>query len=306
MEIHLPIAEMPVSAGLVLAMSAAVGFISGIFGIGGGFLMTPLLVFLGIPHAVAVATVAPQIAAASTTGLLASMRRGALDLRLGGVLLGGGIPGTLLGVLFFEALRRIGQLELVITLSYVLLLTAIGGLMLVESLRDLARNDRESAPRPRRRRPIWFALPLRIRFPRSGIHMSVLPPIAVAAAIGFVGAVLGIGGGFLVVPALIYLFRVPTAVAVGTSLFQILFSALAATVFHAATNRSVDMILAFLLILGGVFGAQFGARAARNVRGGQFRLLLALIVLAVAARFLMEIGIRPADPFSLGPTEFRS
>lgn len=307
MEFYLPIAELPVNVGLILAMSAAVGFISGMFGVGGGFLMTPLLIFLGIPPAVAVATVAPQITAASTTGALAYWRRRALDLRLGTVLLFGGIVGTLLGVLFFNAMRRVGQLELVITLSYVLLLSTIGSLMLVESLRSLVRKRRETTPRMRRRpRPVWFALPLRMRFPRSGLYMSVIPPVLVAAAIGFAGAVLGIGGGFMVVPALIYLFRIPTAVVVGTSLFQILFTAVAATLFHAVTNHSVDMILALLLILGGVFGAQFGARAARNVKGEQFRLLLALIVLAVAARFLTEIGVRPADPFSLGLTEFRS
>ncbi len=307
MEFYLPIAELPVNVGLILAMSAAVGFISGMFGVGGGFLMTPLLIFLGIPPAVAVATVAPQISAASTTGALAYWRRRALDLRLGTVLLFGGVVGTLLGVLFFNAMRRVGQLELVITLSYVVLLTTIGSLMLIESLRSLLRKRREATPRMRRRpRPAWFGLPFRMRFPRSGLYMSAIPPVLVAAAIGFVGAVLGIGGGFMVVPALIYLFRIPTAVVVGTSLFQILFTAVAATLFHAVTNHSVDMILALLLILGGVFGAQFGARAARNVKGEQFRLLLALIVLAVAARFVTEIGVRPADPFSLGLTEFRS
>lgn len=300
MEFYLPIAEMPVHVGLVLAMSAAVGFISGMFGIGGGFLMTPLLIFIGIPPAVAVASVAPQIAAASTTGVLAHWRRRALDLRLGLVLLAGGVAGTLLGVLFFNAMRRVGRLEPIITLSYAALLGAIGGFMLVESVRAVLRARNGAVVDPRRRpRPRWFGLPFRMRFPQSKVHMSVIPPLAVAAVIGFVGAVLGIGGGFLVVPALIYLFRIPTEVVVGTSLFQILFTAIAATLFHAATNHSVDLILAMLLMFGGVFGAQFGAQAGKSLKGDSFRLLLALILLATGARFVLDMVVEPHEPFSI-------
>ncbi len=307
MEFYLPIAELPVNVGLILAMSAAVGFISGMFGVGGGFLMTPLLIFVGIPPAVAVATVSPQITAASTTGALAYWRRRALDVRLGLVLLGGGIVGTLLGVLFFNAMRRVGQLELVITISYVTLLGAIGSLMFVESVRSILRRRRGRVVPPRRLpRPWYFGLPLRLRFPQSRLYMSVIPLVTLSVAIGFVGAVLGIGGGFMVVPALIYLFRIPTAVVVGTSLFQILFTMIAATILHAVTNHSVDIVLAVLLIVGSVFGAQFGARAARNIKGEQFRLLLALIVLAVAVRFIFEIGVTPADPFSVVISEIRS
>ena len=300
MEFYLPIAEMPVHVGLVLAMSAAVGFISGMFGIGGGFLMTPLLIFIGIPPAVAVASVAPQIAAASTTGVLAHWRRRALDLRLGLVLLAGGVAGTLLGVLFFNAMRRVGRLEPIITLSYAALLGAIGGFMLVESVRAVLRARNGAVVDPRRRpRPRRFGLPFRMRFPQSKVHMSVIPPLAVAAVIGFVGAVLGIGGGFLVVPALIYLFRIPTEVVVGTSLFQILFTAIAATLFHAATNHSVDLILAMLLMFGGVFGAQFGAQAGKSLKGDSFRLLLALILLATAVRFVLDMVVEPHEPFSI-------
>ncbi len=307
MEFYLPIAEMPVNVGLVLAMSAAVGFVSGMFGIGGGLLMTPLLIFIGIPPAVAVASVSPQVTAASTTGALAYWRRRALDLRLGLVMLAGGVVGTLIGVLFFNAMRRVGQLEVIITSSYALMLGAVGGLMLVESARALlrARGGRAAAPRRRRPRPRWFALPLRMRFPRSGVYMSAIPPLGVGAVIGFVGAVLGIGGGFLVVPALIYLFRIPTAVVVGTSLFQILFTGIAATVFHAVTNHSVDLLLATVLMFGGVFGAQFGARAAKNVKGESFRLLLALILIAVAVRFAVDVAVEPKEPFSIVVTEMR-
>lgn len=307
MEFYLPIAEMPVNVGLVLAMSAAVGFISGMFGIGGGLLMTPLLIFIGVPPAVAVASVSPQVTAASTTGALAYWRRRALDLRLGLVMLAGGVVGTLVGVLFFNAMRRVGQLELIITSSYALMLGTVGGLMLVESGRALlrARGGRAGAPRRRRPRPRWFALPLRMRFPQSGVYMSVIPLLGVGAVIGCIGAVLGIGGGFLVVPALIYLFRIPTAVVVGTSLFQILFTGIAATVFHAVTNHSVDLVLAALLMFGGVLGAQFGVRAAKNVKGESFRLLLALILVAVAVRFALDLAVEPEELFSIVVTEMR-
>jgi uncharacterized membrane protein YfcA len=306
-QIYLPIAELPVSMFLVLGLSAAVGFISGMFGIGGGFLMTPLLIFLGIPPAVAVATVSPQIAASSLTGVLSYWRRRALDVRLGLVLLTGGIGGTILGVWFFNAMRRLGYLELVIVLSYVTLFGIIGALMFAESLKAVL-EARSGARKPRRKagsRPWFFALPLRMRFPRSKLYVSVIPLVILAGLIGFAGAVLGIGGGFLVVPALIYLFRIPATVVVGTSLLQILCTMTVATVLHAATNQSVDMLLALLLILGGVFGAQFGARTGQSVRGETFRLLLATLVLGVGIRFAYELVVRPTEPFSIAPVEAR-
>lgn len=307
MDLYLPIAEMPINALTVLAVSAAVGFISGLFGIGGGFMMTPLLIFMGVPPAIAVATGSAQIAASSTTGAIAYWRRQALDLRLGLLLLSGGMIGTLIGVYAFGALRRMGQLDLVIVLSYVTLLFSVGSLMFIESARTLIakRKGRAAADSGHVKRPWYFALPLRMRFPQSHLYTSALPLIGLAMVIGFIGAVLGIGGGFLMVPALIYLFRVPTSVVVGTSLFQILFTMLAATILHAATNQAVDILLALILILGGVFGAQFGARAARNVRGEWFRLLLAILILTIGARFSLDILVAPEEPYSFGTQEGR-
>ena len=298
--IYLPIAELPVSMFTILAMGAAVGFISGLFGVGGGFLMTPLLIFSGIPPAVAVATVTSQVAASSTTGALTYWRRRAVDVRLAATLLVGGVVGTFLGVLFFNQMRTVGQLDLIIQLSYVALLGAIGLAMLVESSRAILHARRNAEVRRRRSRHAWFhGLPWKMRFPTSGLYISVIPVVGLGVFIGFTGTVLGIGGGFILVPALIYLFRVPTAVVVGTSLFQILFTMLAATMLHALTNQSVDVVLALLLIVGGVMGAQFGARAGANIRGEHFRFLLAMIVLAVGVRFAVELTIQPSEPFSL-------
>jgi uncharacterized membrane protein YfcA len=307
LDLYLPIAEMPINVLTVLAVSAAVGFISGMFGIGGGFMMTPLLIFMGVPPAIAVATGSAQIAASSTTGTLAYWRRQALDTRLGLLLLCGGMIGTVLGVLAFGALRRIGQLDLVIVLSYVTLLFSVGTLMLIESVKTLAAKNRgQPAPGGQRvHKPWYFKLPLSMRFPQSNLETSIIPLLALATLIGFIGAILGIGGGFLMVPALIYLFRIPTSVVVGTSLFQILFTMLAATVLHAATNQAVDILLALILILGGVFGAQFGARAARNVRGDWFRLMLAVLILTIGVRFSLDILVPPQEAYSFGTQEMR-
>ena len=307
LQIYLPIAELPVSIFLVFGMAAAVGFISGLFGVGGGFLMTPLLVFIGIPAGVAVATGAAQIAAASMTGVLTHWRRKSLDAKLGGVLVVGGLVGTLLGVLFFNAMRRAGYFELVLVLSYVTLLGGVGGLMLVESLRATFMPNRARTARQRRAAGRWWfeTLPLPMKFERSGLVISVIPIAALGLFIGFAGAVLGIGGGFIVVPALIYFFRVPTVVVIGTSLFQILFTMVAATILHAVTNQSVDIVLAMILIVGSVIGAAFGARAGQNLKGEHFRLLLAMLIFGVAVRFAVEIAIRPAEPFSIEQQEVR-
>ncbi len=305
MQIYLPIAELPIDVLLLIGMGMAVGFISGMFGVGGGFLMTPLLIFIGIPPAVAVASQSAQITATSTTAALFYWRRGALDLRMGSLLLAGGLLGTLLGVLFFNSLRRVGQLETFITISYVILLGGTGVLMLGESVRAML-NARSGKTRKVRRggRHHWYeGLPLKMRFPRSGLYISVIPLLALALFIGFAGAVLGIGGGFILVPAMIYIFRVPTALVAGTSQFQILFSMIAATILHATTNQSVDIVLASLLILGGVFGAQFGARAGAGLRAETFRFLLALLVLAVALRIGRDLVIPPREPFLATPTE---
>jgi uncharacterized protein len=307
LDLYLPIAEMPIDVLTVLAISAAVGFISGLFGIGGGFMMTPLLIFMGVPPAIAVATGSAQIAASSTTGTLAYWRRQALDLRLGTLLLAGGMVGTLIGVWAFGALRRLGQLDLVIVLSYVTLLFSVGGLMLVESIKTaFAKPTPQGAAASQTLPQPWYnRLPLRMQFPQSGLEASAIPLVALALIIGFIGAILGIGGGFLMVPALIYLFRVNATMVVGTSLFQILFTMLAATILHAVNNQAVDILLAFILILGGVFGAQFGARAARNVRGPWFRLLLSLLIISIGIRFALDILIPPSEPYSLATQEVR-
>jgi uncharacterized membrane protein YfcA len=304
-QIYLPIAEMPVSVLMILGMGAAIGFISGLFGIGGGFLMTPLLIFLGIPPAIAVATQSAQIAASSTTSVLAALRRNAVDLRLGLVLTVGGFIGTALGVWFFAAMRRAGQLELVIVVSYVTLFTVVGSLMLVESVREFwsSRRGRVRSARRAGEHAPYLGWPLRMRFQRSKLYVSVIPIAGIAVFIGFAGALLGIGGGFIIVPVLLYVFRVPTAVVIGTSQFQILWTTIAGTILHSVANQAVDVVLAVLLIVGGVFGAQFGARAGRNLRADVFRFLLALLILSVGLRFAVELVVRPAEPFSLAAPE---
>ncbi len=305
MQIYLPIAELPADILLILGMSLAVGFISGMFGVGGGFLMTPLLIFMGIPPAVAVATQAAQITATSTTAALFCWRRNALDLKMGVLLLFGGLAGTILGVLFFNSLRRVGQLETFITISYVVLLGTTGVLMFVESVHAILAT-RLGKPRRTRRagQHHWYeGLPFKMRFHRSGLYVSVLPLLALSCFIGFAGAVLGIGGGFILVPALIYVFRVPTALVAGTSQFQILFSMILATLLHAVTNQSVDIVLAVLLVCGGVVGAQFGARAGVGLRAETFRFLLAMLVLAVALRIGEDLVVKPDELFTATPTE---
>ena len=305
MQVYLPIAGLPVDMFVLLGMGVGVGFVSGMFGIGGGFLMTPLLIFVGIPPAVAVATETAQIAASSTTGALFYWRKRALDLKLGMVLLVGGLIGTVLGVLFFNAMRRQGQLDTVIVLSYLVLLSGIGFLMLIESVRAMisTRRGKQRTLRKAGRHAWYEGLPLKMRFHRSGLYISVIPLMALSTFIGFAGAVLGIGGGFLLVPALIYVFRVKTAVVVGTSLFQVLFTMIATVTLHAVTNHSVDLVLAAILVVGGVFGAQFGARVGANLRGEYFRLLLALLVFGVGMRFALDVLVPPKEPFSAGATE---
>jgi uncharacterized protein len=307
-QIYLPIAEMPVSVLMILGMGAAVGFVSGLFGIGGGFLMTPLLIFLGIPPAIAVATQQAQIAASSTTGALSAMRRKALDLKLGIVLTVGGFIGTILGVWFFAAMRKAGQLELVIVVSYVTLFTVVGSLMLVESLREFwsaRRGGRARSARGAGEHAAYLGWPLRMRFHRSKLYASIIPIAGIALLIGFAGALLGIGGGFIIVPALLYLFRVPTAVVIGTSQFQILWTTVSGTILHSVANEAVDIVLALLLIVGGVFGAQFGSRAGRNLRADVFRFLLSILILSVGLRFAIELVVRPAEPFSLSASDLQ-
>ena len=304
MQIYLPIADLPVNIFLLLAMGAAVGFVSGMFGIGGGFLMTPLLIFVGITPAVAVASVASHIAASSFSGALSYWRRRAIDPSLASVLLTGGIVGTALGVSTFTLLRSLGQLDLMIALSYVVLLTGVGSAMFWEGLRAMIRAHRGEAATIRRPGSHgWIhGLPLKMRFKRSKIYISIIPVVAIGVLIGFLGAVMGIGGGFILVPLLIYLLRVPTSTVIGTSMVLTLVTMMFATLLHAATNHLVDAVLALILMVGGVTGAQFGARAGQMIRGEQLRLLLGLLILAVGIRFAFELVIRPEDLFTIRET----
>jgi len=298
-QLYLPIADLPVNVLLILAMGAAVGFVSGMFGVGGGFLMTPLLIFVGISPAVSVASVASHIAASSFSGALSYWRRRAIDPALAGVLLIGGIAGTALGVWVFTVLRNLGQLDLTIALSYVILLTGVGGAMFWEGLRALVRLRRGTPVTFRRPGShSWVhGLPLKMRFKRSKIYLSVIPVVAVGLLIGFIGAVMGIGGSFILIPILIYWLRVPTATVLGTSMVLTLVTMVIATLLHAVTNHLVDAVLALILMIGGVTGAQFGARAGQKIRGEHLRLLLGLLILAVGIRFAAQLVIQPEDLF---------
>jgi len=292
---------MSVNVFVILGMGLAVGFISGMFGIGGGFLMTPLLIFTGIPPAVAVASVSSHIAASSFTGAITYWRRNALDLALAAMLLSAGIVGTATGVWVFTGLRALDQLDLVIGLSYVTLLSVVGALMIYDGLRAEIRTHQGMPATVRRPGShTWVhGLPLKMRFKRSKIYVSVIPVWAIGFVIGFVGAIMGIGGGFLLVPMLIYFLRVPTATVIGTSMVLTLITMASATVMHAATNHLVDAVLALILMVGGVIGAQFGARAGQNMRGERLRLMLGLLVLAVGMRFLFQLVVQPDDLYSI-------
>jgi uncharacterized membrane protein YfcA len=301
LQIYLPIADLPVNIFLVLGMGLAVGFISGMFGIGGGFLMTPLLIFIGISPAVAVASVASHIAASSFTGAINYWRKRAIDLALGMMLLSAGILGTAVGVWLFTKLREMDQLDLMIGLSYVTLLTAVGGMMIWESVQAELRT-RRGMPATLRRpgSHTWLhGLPLKMRFKRSKIYVSAIPVWAIGFIIGFIGAIMGIGGGFLLVPMLIYFLRVPTATVIGTSMMLTLITMASATVMHSVTNHLVDAVLALILMVGGVIGAQFGARTGQKMRGERLRLLLGLLVFAVGLRFAYQLIVVPDDFYSL-------
>jgi uncharacterized membrane protein YfcA len=304
-EVYLPIADLPVNVFLVLAMGLAVGFISGLFGIGGGFLMTPLLIFIGVSPAVAVATVASHIAASSMSGAISYWRRRALDLALALMLLAGGIVGTVAGVWLFTLLRSLGQLDITIGVSYVLLLGSVGIMMVADGIRAMLR-ERQGKPVELRHSGshTWIhGLPLKIRFKQSRIYISAIPVVAIGFVMGFVGAIMGIGGGFLLVPMLIYLLRVPTNVVIGTSMVLTLITMAWATILHAATNHLVDAVLALILMVGGVIGAQFGARAGQKMRSERLRLLLGALVLAVGMRFAFDLILKPQDLFSIRPLE---
>ena len=303
MHIYLPIAEMSVNIFVFLGMGAAVGFLSGLFGVGGGFLMTPLLIFSGVPSAVAVSTGAAQIVASSVSGALAQYKRNNVDLKLGLVLMSGGIAGAIIGVQMVRILRQMGQFDVFVSISYVLFLGVIGTLMMIESLNTIHKTKTgQTAVARRTGQHSWVhGLPFKMRFTRSKLYTSVLPPMAIGAFVGFLVSIMGVGGGFIMVPAMIYLLRVPTSVVVGTSLFQIVFVTATATILQAATNHTVDIVLAVLLMLGGVIGAQFGAAAGARLKGEQLRFLLAALVLLVCVRFAYDLVAEPKDLYSLSP-----
>jgi uncharacterized membrane protein YfcA len=302
MDIYLPIAEVSVNLFLLLGLGGAVGFLSGMFGVGGGFLMTPLLIFIGIPPPVAVGSEASQILASSSSGVLAHMRRGNVDLRMGMVLVVGGFVGSAFGVWLFALLRQLGQIDLVISLSYVVFLGIVGGIMLVESLGTWFRRSTRPGTFTRRHRHLWLhGLPLKMRFHRSRLYISALTPMSLGFLVGILAAIMGVGGGFLMVPAMIYLLGMPTAVVVGTSLFQIAFVTAVTTYLHAVNNFTVDVVLALSLIVGGVIGVQFGSNAGARLRGDQLRVLLALLVLAMCVKLGYDMVATPDDPYALTP-----
>jgi len=291
---------MTVNVFAVLALGGATGILSGLFGVGGGFLMTPLLIFLGIPPTVAVATSANQIIASSVSGFLTHWRRGNVDFRMGNVLLVGGLFGSLLGIKLFTTLQNIGQIDLVISVSYVLFLGAIGGLMAYESLRHLLHlKKHRSLPRRMQHHNALQKMPLRMRFPRSRLYISALLPAGIGFLIGILVSIMGLGGGFFMVPAMLYLLRMPTSVVIGTSLYQIIFVTANVTILHATITQTVDMILALLLLTGSVVGAQLGTRLSARLPAHYFRGLLAALVLSVAMKLALDLIVTPRNLYSV-------
>ena len=302
-QVYLPIAEISVNLVVMLGLGAAVGFLSGMFGVGGGFLLTPFLMLSGIPAAIAVATGANQIVATSVSGALAQWRRDNIDFRMGAVLIAGGVVGALIGVFLLKAVREAGQAGLIISLTYVALLGVVGVLMFAESIRAIrrARAGKSASARKPGQHNWIHGLPLKLRFPRSRLYISAIPPLVIGWVVGLLTAFLGVGGGFIMVPAMIYLLRMPTNNVIGTSIFQIIFVTAVVTVLHASFTHTLDVVLALILAAGGVIGGQFGVRAGQRLRGEQLRALLAMMVLAVAIRLLLDLVLKPSELFSIAP-----
>ncbi len=302
-QVYLPIAEISVNLVVMLGLGAAVGFLSGMFGVGGGFMLTPFLILSGIPASIAVATGANQIVATSVSGALAQWRRNNIDFHMGAVLIVGGVAGALIGVFLLRLLRQAGQAGLIISLTYVALLSAVGILMLAESIRAI-RRTRAGKPASARKpgQHIWIhKLPFKLRFPRSRLYISAIPPLAIGLVVGLLTAFLGVGGGFIMVPAMIYLLRMPTNIVIGTSIFQIIFVTAVVTILHASYTYTLDVVLAMILAAGGVIGGQIGVKAGQRVRGEHLRAMLALMVLAVALRLLFDLVLRPSEIYSIAP-----
>jgi uncharacterized membrane protein YfcA len=302
MDIYLPIAGLSVNALVIVGLGGLVGLLTGMVGVGGGFLTTPILIFYGIPPAVAVASATTQITGTSISGVLAHRRRRGVDMRMGAVIIAGGVAGSIVGGLVFRLLQNSGQIDTVISLLYVILLGSIGLLMAKEAATalDMIKPSARKADRPpRRHNPLIAALPMRWRFYRSGLYISPLAPLGLGFVSGLLTVLLGIGGGFVMVPAMIYLLGMSAQVVVGTSLLQILFVTAATTMVHATTTRSVDIVLAGLLLIGSVIGAQYGARLAQKMKPELLRMVLAIVVLAVAFRMALQLGWRPEEIYSV-------
>ncbi len=302
MHIYLPIAEMSVNIFLILAMGGGIGFLSGLFGVGGGFLMTPLLIFIGVPAPVAVGTEANQIVASSVSGVLAHWRRGNVDFKMGSILLVGGFFGSSAGVVLFKYLQFIGQIDLVIKLSFIIFLGIIGSLMFWESIRTIIRSHNPASRRRKLHQHNWLhGLPLKVRFRKSKLYISAILPFAIGAVVGVLSAIMGVGGGFIMVPAMIYLLGMPTSVVIGTSLFQIIFVTANVTFLQALTVQTVDILLAILLLTGAVVGAQFGSKYSVRMKGEQLRALLAIMVLGVCIKIIVDLVTKPTDLYSITP-----
>ena len=300
MYIYLPIAEQPIHSLAILGVGAFLGLIMGLVGVGGGFLLTPIMMFLGIPPPVAVASVANQLVAPSVSGVLSHWKRSNVDFKMGTVLLLGGIVGSSIGVLLFNFLGKIGQLDLVIKSSYVIFLTLIGSLMFAESLRLILRTRKGKISRGKLHQHNWLhGLPFKMRFRKSKLYISILLPILIGIIVGILAALMGIGGGFIIVPAMIYLLGMPTSLVVGTSLFQIIFVAANTTILQASQNQTVDIVLATILLLGSVIGVQIGSRYTNILKGEYLRLLLSSIIILVSFKLLIDLITVPSDLFSI-------
>jgi uncharacterized protein len=299
MQIYLPIAEMSVPAESLAILGIAVGFLSGVFGVGGGFLATPFLLFMGIPPAIAVGTQANQLIATSMTGVLGHWRKGNVDAHLGGVMAAGGMVGTIVGIGLFQVLQHFGQIDLFIAGGYVLLLGSIGVMMLVESIAAMMNRHKVTDIQPLSQREFFRNLPYKMRFNKSRLYVSALLPMGIGFVGGILVSILGIGGGFIIVPAMIYVLGMPTLLVAGTSLFQIIFISAFACVMHAVTSQTVDVMLALIMMAGGVIGAQVGVRVAKHLKGASARIALAVIIIGVCVRMLMELFMQPSDIFKL-------
>ncbi len=301
MDVYLPIANLSVNGLFIVLLGAVTGILSGLFGVGGGFLTTPLLIFYGVPPTVAAASASTQVTGASVSGVLAQRRRGGVDFRMGGVMIAGGVLGAGIGALLFRFFEAVGQIDVVISVLYVVLLGTIGAMMAREAVQTLTSKDAAAAPRRRRHHPLVAVLPLRWRFYRSGLYISPIAPLILGVLVGILTMLMGVGGGFILVPAMLYILGMSANVVVGTSLFNILFVTMASTMMHSLTTKAVDIVLVVLLLIGSVMGAQFGTRIAVRLRPELLRLVLATIVLLVAFRMLFGLGFQPDEIYTVQP-----